>query len=297
MRKGRNCGSAKLDGSTSETAALGKGQGIIGGSSDISIVGQIDSLWRYPVKSMRGEELDEAFIGFAGVYGDRLFAFKSTGCPKGFPYLTGREQRDMLLYRPRFRYPEKAARPPNLEDAEALAPNLNPLPGDPADLAVEVETPSGEVLAIDDPALTQRLSERMGDGHSLTMVRSERALTDCRPVSLFSIQTARQLGDEIGTVLDKRRFRANVYLDLRATPGFAEDGFVGKTLRLGPKVMVAVLERDARCKMITIDPETAEPSGAILRQVSRAHDGKAGVYAAVLVEGMVHRGDEVELLS
>ena len=60
---------------------------------------------------------------------------------------------------------------------------------------------------------------------------------------------------------------------------------------------IAVLERDSRCKMITIDPDTAEPSGAILRQVSRAHDGMAGVYAAVLVEGTVHRGDEVELLS
>jgi uncharacterized protein len=60
----------------------------------MSIVGQIDSLWRYPVKSMRGEELSEAFVGFSGVYGDRLFAFKSSACPEGFPYLTGREQRE-----------------------------------------------------------------------------------------------------------------------------------------------------------------------------------------------------------
>ena len=263
----------------------------------MSIVGRIESLWRYPVKSMRGEELEEAFVGFAGVYGDRLFAFKSTGCPKGFPYLTGREQREMLLYRPRFRHPEKAAKPPNLEETEALAPNLNPLPADPADLAVEVETPSGEVLGVDDPALTRMLAARMGEGHRLTLVRSDRALTDCRPVSLFSIQTARQLGEEIGTAIDKRRFRANVYLDLGSAPGFAEDGFVGRTVRLGPKVTIAVLERDARCKMITIDPDTAEPSGAILRKVSRAHDGMAGVYGAVLVEGTVHRGDEVELLG
>jgi uncharacterized protein YcbX len=262
----------------------------------MTTVGQIDSLWRYPVKSMRGEELEEAFVGFSGVYGDRLYAFKSTGCPKGFPYLTGREQREMLLYRPRFRHPDKAAKPPNLEETEALAPNLNPLPADPADLAVEVETPSGDVLAIDDPALSRRLSERIG-GHSLTLLRSDRAMTDCRPVSLFSIQTARQLGEEIGTAIDKRRFRANVYLDLRAAPGFAEDGFVGRNLRLGPKGVIAVLERDARCKMITIDPDTAEPSGAILRKVSRAHDGMAGVYGAVLVEGTVHRADEIELLG
>jgi uncharacterized protein len=263
----------------------------------MTIVGRIESLWRYPVKSMRGEELDEAFVGFAGVYGDRLFAFKSTGCSTGFPYLTGREQREMLLYRPRFRHPDKAAQPPDLEETQALSPSLNSLPADPADLAVEVEAPSGEVLAIDAPALSRRLTERLGEGHSLTLVRSDRALTDCRPISLFSIQTARQLGDEIGIAIDKRRFRANVYLDLGSTPGFTEDGFVGRTLRLGPKVTIAVLERDARCKMITIDPDTAEPSGAILRQVSRAHDGKAGVYAAVLAEGMVHQGDEIELLS
>jgi hypothetical protein len=261
------------------------------------IVGRIDSLWRYPVKSMRGEELEEAFVGFAGVYGDRLFAFKSTGCPKGFPYLTGREQREMLLYRPRFRYPEKAAKPPNLEETQALAPNLNPLPADPADLAVEVETPSGEVVGIDDPALTRMLAARMGEGHKLTLVRSERALTDCRPVSLFSVQTARQLGEEIGAAIDKRRFRANVYLDLGSAPGFTEDGFVGRTVRLGPKVTIAVLERDARCKMITIDPDTAEPSGAILRKVSRAHDGKAGVYGAVLAAGTVRPGDAIALLS
>ena len=263
----------------------------------MSIVGQVDSLWRYPVKSMRGEALEEAFVGYSGVYGDRLFAFRSSACPKGFPYLTGREQREMLLYRPRFRHPDKAARPPNQAEAEALAPGLNPLLADPADLAVEVETPSGEVLQIEDPTLLRMLAERMGDGHTLTLLRSERAMTDCRPVSLFSIQTVRQLGDEIGTTLDKRRFRANVYLDLGSAPGFAEDGFVGRTLRLGTKVAVAVLERAPRCKMITIDPDTAEPSGAILRTVSRAHDGMAGVYGAVLVEGTVRPGDDVELLS
>jgi uncharacterized protein YcbX len=263
----------------------------------MNVVGHIESLWRYPVKSMRGEELEEAFVGFSGVYGDRLFAFRSSGCPEGFPYLTGREQREMILYRPRFRHPDKAATPPNLAEAEAMAPGLNPLFAAPADLVVEVETPSGEVLGVDDPDLARMLSERLGAGHVLTLLRSERAMTDCRPVSLFSIQTARQLGDEIGATLDKRRFRANIYLDLEASDGFVENSFVGQTVRLGSKVVIAVLERDPRCKMITLDPDTAEPSGAVLRQVSRAHEGMAGVYGAVLVEGTVRRGDVVELLS
>jgi uncharacterized protein YcbX len=229
---------------------------------------------------MRDEELAEAFVGFAGVYGDRLFAFRSSARPEGFPYLTGREQEEMLLYRPRFRQPDKAARPPNPAKAEAMAPGITPLFASPAELAVEVETPTAEVLDVEDAALLRRLAERMRDGHELTLLRSERAMTDCRPLSLFSLQTARRLGDETGTVLDKRRFRANVYLDLGRAPGFAEDGFVGRRLRLGAKAVIAVLERDPRCKMITLDPETARPSPDLLRKVTRDHEGMAGIYGA-----------------
>ena len=93
----------------------------------MSIVGTVEGLWRYPVKSMRGEEMDELYVGYAGVYGDRLYAFKSSTSRKGFPYLTGREQRQMLLYRPHFRHPEKAAQPVNLMEAEKLPPGANPI--------------------------------------------------------------------------------------------------------------------------------------------------------------------------
>jgi hypothetical protein len=74
----------------------------------VSVIGRVESLWRYPVKSMRGEELPEIFAGFAGVWGDRLFAFKSSAAP---------------------------------------SPLLNPGAADPVDLALDVDTPSGEVLA------------------------------------------------------------------------------------------------------------------------------------------------------
>ena len=261
----------------------------------MSIVGKIDSLWRYPVKSMRGEELDEAFASFSGVYGDRLFAFESSASPKGFPYLTAREQQRLLQYRPHFRHPDKAARPVNLTEAESMG--ANPVWADPAELMVDVETPDERTLAIDDPALTDLLRADIDQKHQLTLMRSERAMTDCRPVSIFSLQSARQLGEETGTPIDKRRFRANVYVDLTSTQGFAENEFVGKSLRIGPKVVVTVLERDARCVMITLDPDTGEKTPAILKKVAQAHDGMAGVYGAVMVEGMLHKGDSVEVLG
>src|SRR5215813_12023506 len=263
----------------------------------MATIGKVESLWRYPVKSMRGQELNEAFVGFAGVYGDRLFAFRSSERPNGFPYLTGREQMKMLLYRPRFRYPDRAATPPNLAEAEDIAPGLNPVSAEPVDLAVEVETPSGEILPIDSPALLRSLSKGLDEGERLTLLRSDRAMTDCRPVSLFSIQTARRLGEELGMDIDKRRFRANVFVDLPSTGGFAEDGYVGRRLRIGSKVVLSILERDPRCAMISLDPDTAERDPAVLGKVTKAHDGKAGVYGAVLVEGVVRVGDEIEVLN
>ena len=97
--------------------------------------------------------------------------------------------------------------------------------------------------------------------------------------------------------MDPRRFRANIYLNLESGDGFSEDGFVGRVLRLGSKVRVSILERDPRCKMITLDPDTAEMNPKVLRAVGRGHGGRAGVYGAVLVEGMVRRGDAVDLLD
>jgi uncharacterized protein YcbX len=263
----------------------------------MNIVGTVESLWRYPVKSMGGEQLESAFAGFSGIYGDRIYAFRDAAAPAGFPYLTAREREQMLLFRPRFRDAERSVRPANQNEAEALSPGLTTVHADSRDLMVDVRTPDGTSIAIDDPALLQVLSEGLRERHQLRLTYSERALTDCRPVSLFSTHTAQSLGDELSITLDKRRFRANIYLELNAASGFAEDQFVGRTLRIGDRVVLAILERDARCKIITLDPETAEPNPEVMKRVARAHDGKAGIYAAVLVEGTVHSGDDVVLLQ
>src|SRR5438477_4812796 len=149
----------------------------------MSLVGTVESLWRYPVKSMRGEELEELFAGYAGVYGDRLFAFESSASPKGFPFFTGREQRKMIRYRPRLRQPEKAAQPVNWFEAEKLPPGVNPLSADAAELMVDVETLEGQTLAIDDPALMDDLRAGIDQKHKLRLLRSDKAMTDCRPLS------------------------------------------------------------------------------------------------------------------
>lgn len=250
----------------------------------MAVVGKVDSLWRYPVKSMAGEEREEIFVGYAGVHGDRLFAFRNAGAPPKFPYLTGREEKGMLAHRPRFRDPAKAELPADF------------VVGYPADLSVDVETPTGGCLAIDDPAMLRSLANNVNVG-ALSLLRSERAMTDSYPVSLFSLQTADQLGEELGEAVDKRRFRANIYMDLASGAGFAEDAFVGRNLRIGPKLVVSIVERDARCKMVTLHPDTGEETPEILRNIAKTHGGTAGIYGAVLKEGAVRQGDAIELLD
>jgi uncharacterized protein len=259
------------------------------------VVGTVESLWRYPVKSMAGEQIDEAFVGFSGFYGDRIFAIHDGGALKGFPFFTGREQEQMVRYKPRFRHPQQAMRPPNLADAESLGPGLTPLYGSGGDWMVDVEVPTGEILSIDDAALISGLLKEP-DKQSLSLIRSDRSMTDCRPISMFSVQTIRQLCDEIGFDLDKRRFRANIYADMQMG-GFAENSLVDRKLQIGLKVVLTVVGTDPRCKIITIDPDTGETKPEILRTVARVHDGSAGLYGAVVVEGVVRPGDDIALLD
>ena len=260
------------------------------------VIGTIESLWRYPVKSMRGEACPALYAGFAGVYGDRLYAVRNAAAPKVFPYLTGRTKPEIVLYAPRFRDAEHAAAPPLVAELEKLGIGVTPIYPEEGVLAVEVVTPSGAVVAVDDPALLAELGEGLPAETVLSLIRSDRALTDCRPLSLISLQTVGTLAEEMGTALDKLRFRANLYADLSGG-GFAEDALVGRQVKIGERAVIAITERDGRCAMIGIDPETAERNAALPRHVVLAHEGKAGVYGAVLTEGVLRAGDEIVLLD
>ena len=261
----------------------------------MSIVGKVDSLWRYPVKSMRGEELERSLCRLPRSLRRSRLRLQKLGKPNWLSVFHGARAAKTSAYRPRFRYPDKAARPVNLTEADKMG--AGPLSADISELMVDIETPDGKTLAIDDPALIDILRSEIDEKHQLTLMRSHRAMTDCRPVSIFSLQSARQLSEETETPIDKRRFRANVYLDLASDNGFGENELVGRSVKIGPKVIVRVLERDPRCAMITLDPDTSERTPAVLKKVAQAHEGTAGVYGAIIVEGMLHKGDSVELLD
>ena len=96
--------------------------------------------------------------------------------------------------------------------------------------------------------------------------------------------------------LDKRRFRANFYIewDNQDDP-FYELSLVGKTLKIGDHLEVMIVERDPRCSMITLDPDTAVAKPKLLQLLARKHGGDAGVFAAVIQRGRVNQGDPIFL--
>jgi len=230
------------------------------------VAGRVVGLWRYPVKSMAGEALASADVGWHGVEGDRRWAFVREGMVRsGFPWLTIRENPRMWSYQPR------------LAD-----------PGRPNASVTLVRTPSGAELDVTDPALAEEL------GHGARVLRQDRGIFDTFPLSLITTQTIRAIGEMAGAPLDPLRFRPNLLVDAVSGEPFSEDAWVGAVLIAGG-LRMRVDKRDGRCVMIDVDPVTTERNAAVLRAVARERQGCLGVYGTTVHPGRVSIGDVVSL--
>ena len=257
------------------------------------MLGKLESIWRYPVKGMRGEEVDEIHVLSTGLIGDRVYAITTHKAPPLFPYHTARQQDDFLLYKARFKSRERTfgleSKNP-LFDSETTEHDSNLAPDA---FAVEVELPSGDTFDVQDPEFIQGLKEKCSAEMELRFGHGSNF--DCYPVSLLSLQTVDQLRVETGFNVDKRQFRANFYVDWESESGFYEDKLVGQTIKIGPSLEVKIVERDARCKMITINPDTAEQNRQLLRHVNQVHQRCTGVYGLVQKQGVIRTGDRVQV--
>ncbi len=263
----------------------------------MSTIGTLESLHRYPVKSMAGETVDQAFVAFAGIMGDRVWGFTTPAGPDYFPWHTAREQEDLLLHRPRFRHPERVTLPPHLDAAEKIPPaGVNPFYPDDADFAVTVRAPNGAEFDVTDPALLERLQQR--SKHRVQLLFTQKGQPDCRPVSLLSMNSIDAMSQALGMPVDARRFRANLYVRWNAPEsGFFENELIDRRIRIGERFEMLITERDQRCKMIAFDPDTAQVTREVMQHVARQHGGKMGVYGAVLREGRIRVGDAITLVG
>lgn len=226
------------------------------------IAGRVAGIWRYPVKSMAGEALDEADVGWHGLAGDRRWAFIRDGqVANGFPWLTIRQHPEMTLYQPFYTDPER-----------------------PEASAAVVRTPDGRELDVTDPVLGKELGA--------ALIKQHRGVFDVSPLSLMTTQTVENLGKLADTQLQPARFRPNILIEAAGDDPFPEDAWVGATVRIGGMTM-RVDQRDRRCVLINYDPFTAERNPAVLRTVARERDTCLGVYGATVQPGPIRVGDEV----
>jgi uncharacterized protein YcbX len=229
-------------------------------------LGRVMALWRYPVKSMAGQSLEQAEVSWHGLAGDRRWAFVRDGQVRsGFPWMTIRERSDMGAFTPSFTEPDR-----------------------PDSSAVVVRTPSGAELDVTDPELAAEL------GHGSRLIKQNRGVFDAAPLSLISVATVRALGGWVGSELDPRRFRPNLLVDTGDDEPFAEEGWVGHTLRVGAMSM-RVDRRDERCVIVNVDPETSERDPRVLKAIAKNRDACTGVYGTTVEPGVVVVGDAVSL--
>jgi uncharacterized protein YcbX len=294
-------------------------------------IGQVAELWRYPVKSLGGERLEDAQLGERGVLGDRLWAVRDLG-------------RDVTA---------SARQLPVLLTATARYPGPVPSDAGPGNVPeVEITFPDGTVLSSSDDGVHAKLSELAGRDVRLTalppaedtslhkLTPAERSETrspawlraafgvaddeklpdlsmvrvsdlvnftrystppgmfvDLAPVHVMTKTSLATIGAEIGSELDVRRFRPNVLLALDdPDDGLPESHWTGARLAVGEAVL-DVMMPTVRC----VVPSRAQPGLEVDRRITKAVAVRAqrclGAYCGVDSGGTIRVGDPVGLQS
>jgi uncharacterized protein YcbX len=243
-------------------------------------IGQVEAIFRYPVKSMRGEPLVAANLGWHGLNGDRRLAFRRIENHSDFPWLTATKLPDLVLFTPQRR--EGDAR----DD------------GAQGNLPTHIRTPDGEELPVFGEDLAAEVGRRYGA--PVEMMQLKHGIFDDASLSVIASDTVREIGRLAGRSLDIRRFRPNVVVRLLRPVPFQEDEWVGGVLSFGKSdddnaAAIAVTMRDVRCAMVNLDPDTASPAPEVMKAVVRDHQNTAGIYGTVTRIGRLAVGQTIFL--
>ncbi|HMD95675.1 MAG TPA: MOSC domain-containing protein [Trebonia sp.] len=261
----------------------------------------VAALWRYPVKSMQGEELNAAEVTASGLLGDRRFAVVDQATGKVAGAKNPRKWPGFFQLRAAYVEPPVAG--------ESLP-------------AVRVSLPDGTWVRSDEAALPKLLSEALGrdvafagagePGSAPASAEDYQpdadevidfdlppgTFVDCAPVHLVTTATLDRLRSLYPAGrFEPRRFRPNIIVATGpSADGFVENDWVGRTVALGDSVRLRVIMVTGRCVMTTLPQFDLPKDAAILRTAVQHNNAAVGVYAEVVRGGKVRRGDRVTVL-
>ncbi|MFD9407388.1 MOSC domain-containing protein [Streptomyces sp. NPDC059989] len=235
-----------------------------------AVLGTIERIWRYPIKSTGGERLEAAAVDGRGLVGDRLYAVRDAEGRFGSGKNTRRFRRMPGLLRLTSRYPG-GAEVPELLDEDGV-----PVP---------------------DP--TAYLRRRLGREDIEVAREGTVSHFDQLPLSLLTTATLDWVRAAVpGVPVDERRFRPNLLV--RTPPGtrpFVEDEWFGGAARIGEDLRVRFERSSERCVMTNEAQPGLPHSPLILRAIARAHDTRLDALATVTRPGRVRLGDPVQLIG
>lgn len=246
-------------------------------------IGEVAALWRYPVRSLRGESPDSLTVALDGVVGDRAYGIADPEIGELVSSAQGKRRwRGLVTLSARF---------DGVPQDEAPAP------------PVVIETPDGRTLRSDDGDVDARLSELVGQPAKLS---TKQAVTEGHmkepyghaPVHLLTTATLAALAARYPTSrFAPERFRPNVLLDSGALQGFIESRWIGRVLAIGETLRLVVNDHCQRCVMTTLAQGGLPQDPAVLQVVKEANRANAGIYADVTRPGVMKLGDPVVLVD
>jgi uncharacterized protein YcbX len=288
-------------------------------------VGTVGALWRFPVKSMLGEELDQVDVDEGGIVGDRAFALVDVQTGKVASAKHPKVWPDLLRCRASFSKPPRSDEPSppvriELADGTSVmsdAPEVDAVLSRFFGREVRLARAAPENFTIDqyhpdqehldpqghrDEVTESKLGNALFNEVGMPSPLPEGSFLDVFPVSVITTSALDHLGElQPGSTFDVRRFRMNVVV---ATPagGFVENSWIGGAIDVGDRVKLAIPVPDPRCVMTTVAQEGLERDPQVLKTLARhnrldfAGAGLypcAGVYAVVASSGTIRSGDPV----
>lgn len=269
------------------------------------------SLWRYPVKSMMGEELNASAVTSHGLVGDRAYALVDNETGKVVSAKNPKKWPDFFAFRAAYvSPPDPLIRTPvwiTLPDGRVVrsdASSAEQILSAAVSRSVSLRSKAPETASLE-----QYWPEREGEAQDVT---SEAMAGDAPPGTFFDYAMVHLLTtssiDQLRALypegrFEVRRFRPNIVIDSQGQQGFVENDWVGKTVRIGDSVRLEVTDPCPRCVMPTLaqgdlpyDPGIFK-QGIMQNNVLVPFAGKPlpsiGVYAKVLAGGTVRRGDTI----
>ncbi len=261
------------------------------------------SLWRYPVKSMQGEELNASIVGEHGLLGDRAYALVDAADGKVASAKNPRKWPNLFSFRANYtETPRSGAGPAPVRIA---LPDGAVLDGGQADLSAALKPVLGRDVVLksaapEKPVLEEYWPDIQGLNHrdAVTDEHMPAGLFfDLATIHLVTTATLDRLRSLYPQGrFEVRRFRPNIVAAVDGEPqAFAENHWVGRTLSLGSEVRLKVIRPCGRCVMTTLAQYELPHDTGILKTAVQHNGGNVGVYASVERGGTVRRGDRIRV--